>query len=133
VAASLLPSRRSRAVQRVDIKVRPLEAKADPSLDIEVGRGRVRLEAELSVSWLWQVWGWELATVGDGVVVEVLAAEAGTGRLAVTLLRWQEAVGRVTPLVATAWVVRGEDGVWSAAGETCPWRPRLWWSIDVRA
>ena len=97
-----------------------------------MGRGQVRLVAELSVSWLWQVWGWELATVGDGVVVEVLGAEAGGARLAATLLRWEEGSGRVTPVVATAWLVRGADGDWSVADEPCPWRPRLWWSIDVR-
>jgi hypothetical protein len=132
VAASLLPSRRSRAVQRIDLKVQPLEAGADPSLDIEVGRGQVRLRVELSVSWLWQVWGWELATVGHGVVVEVLGAEADGGRLAATLLRWEERSGRVMPVVGTAWLVRAADGDWSAADDPCPWRPRLWWSIDVR-
>jgi hypothetical protein len=132
VAASLLPSRRNRAVQRVEVKVRPLGPGVDPSLEVEVGRGQVRLVAELSVSWLWQVWGWELATAGDGVVLEVLDADAGGSRLAATLLRWEERCGRVTPVVATAWLLRAADGGWSTADEPCTVRPRLWWSVDVR-
>jgi hypothetical protein len=148
VAASLLPSRQRRTVQRVDVKVRPLEPHADPSLEIEVGHGRVQLLAELSVSWLLQVWGWDLAAVDGGVALEVLEAADEGSRLAVTLLRWDEdAAGRPVPRVGVAWVARvaraagpdvegaaiGEPGWMVVAHDGPSPKPRLWWSIDVRA
>jgi hypothetical protein len=154
VAASLLPSRQRRTVQRIEVKVRPLDPGADPSLEIEVGRGQVRLLAELSVSWLLQVWGWELAAVEDAVVLEVLDATADGSRLAGTLLRWEEdQLGRVVPVLGTAWLCRrdafsvGEgddppgslgpgDGSdrWRIDHDAVPsaHRPRVWWSVDVR-
>jgi hypothetical protein len=134
VAASLLPSRERRSVQRVDVRVRPLEPNTDPSLEIEVGRGRVQLVAELSVSWLLLVWGWDLAIVGGGVALEVLEATDDGARLAVTLLRWDEnAIGRPVPQVGVVWVSKAPDATWSieAHDGPCP-KPRLWWSIDVR-
>lgn len=148
VAASLLPSRQRRTVQRVDVKVRPLEPHADPSLEIEVGHGRVQLLAELSVSWLVQVWGWNLAAVDGGVALEVLEAADEGSRLAVTLLRWDEdGAGRPVPRVGVAWVARvagvpgpdaevgaKEDPGWMVVAQDGPSpKPRLWWSIDVRA
>jgi hypothetical protein len=153
VAASLLPSRQRRTVQRVEVKVRPLDPRADPTLEIEVGRGQVRLAAELPVSWLVQVWGWDLAAVEDGVVLEVLGASADGSHLAGTLLRWEEdQLGRVVPVLGTAWLCRsaprdGEgEGDQPSASEgrvvstwrvdrtagPCPHRPLVWWSVDVR-
>jgi hypothetical protein len=135
VAASLLPSRQRRAVQRIDVKVRPLEPRADPTLEIEVGRGQVRIVAELSVSWLVQVWAWGLATVEGALALEVVDATMDGRRLATTLLRWEaEGAPGVSPTVATAWVERvdvEDESGWRIV-DGPPVRPRLWWSIDVR-
>ena len=89
VAASLLPSRQRREVQRIDVKVRPLGPGEDPTLQIEAARGQVRITAELSVSWLVQVWAWGLATVGGALALEVLDVADDGRRLAATLLRWE--------------------------------------------
>jgi len=126
VAASLLPSRQRREVQRIDVKVRPLPPGDDPTLEIEAARGQVRIVAELSVSWLVQVWAWGLATVEGALALEVLDVAEDGRRLAATLLRWEAdgsggsgpggrpgsaggRPGRLAPTVATAWVERDED------------------------
>ena len=119
VAASLLPSRQRREVQRIDVKVRPLPPGDDPTLEIEAARGQVRIVAELSVSWLVQVWAWGLATVEGALALEVLDVAEDGRRLAATLLRWEAdgsggsgpggRPGRLAPTVATAWVERDAD------------------------
>jgi hypothetical protein len=100
-----------------------------------VGRGQVRIVAELSVSWLVQVWAWGLATVEGALALEVVDATMDGGRLATTLLRWEaEGAPGVSPTVATAWVERVDvEGAseWRIV-DGPPVRPRLWWSIDVR-
>jgi hypothetical protein len=153
VAASLLPSRQQRMVQHIDVKVRPLEPGADPTLEVEVMQGRVRIVAELSVSWLLQVWAWGLATVGGAVALEVVGAADDGRRLAATLLRWDVAspanVHRsssgLTPAVLTTWITRDANeaddagtrlddpasGSWRLVDGPAV-RPRLWWSLDVR-
>jgi hypothetical protein len=130
VAASLLPSRQRREVQRIDVKVRPLPPGDDPTLEIEAARGQVRIVAELSVSWLVQVWAWGLATVDGALALEVLDVAEDGRRLAATLLRWEAdgsggsaaaadgsgrpgsaggRRGRLSPTLATAWVERDAD------------------------
>jgi hypothetical protein len=135
VAASLVPSRRQRGMQRVEVNVRPVPSGQRIGVEAQTAPDRIRLRVELGLAWNVQVAGRGLGTVGDAVVLDVVDLDDVTGALGVVAVRWEVPRPRlVVPQLVSMWVKPSDLASWSAVQTAKPVRTgeMPWWSVSAR-
>jgi hypothetical protein len=109
------------------LRVTPLRAGEETSVDALIGAGRAQVRLGLPVEWLLEVAARGLAIAAGGLTLRADPADRAGARVAAVALRWADGL---VPQPWTGWLTRTPQGWAEVAGP--PVRAGLWWSVRVR-
>jgi hypothetical protein len=115
-------------------EVLPPGEPASITIEVRAATGEVRLDAEIPITWLVDIWGRAAAAVDGRLVVE--AEAVAIDRMAVAAIDWglDGSLTKVDPHLTSAWVVRQGTGWHIDAASAAPRLTRQpWCSVDAMA